>query len=126
MLCVNVFLQNINTHMVNVSKAMIVMAKTMELMKLKLMKQDMANELVLADAERNVTKLLPLGFLNAATDKLLTNELTTKVIATHIWRGLDRQNNADPTLTDIVIASAKVVFSNTLRAFLFVDSGARR
>ncbi len=87
----------------------------------RMMKRDMQNVLALADAESEVTGFLPLAELNAATDNLFGNPISAKAIAAHIWYSLRGDGYDDPPLNIIMSYTCHLLFTEELKAYLYVD-----
>ncbi len=83
----------------------------------------MANQLEMADAEHEINKYAPFDKISPGMKILLENPVSAKVLSQHIWLYLSTSGYDDPTLSDVVIQSTKLIFSLELRAAMFVDSG---
>ena len=90
-----------------------------------LTKQDLNNQMHVAGAEREITKHLPLGKIDEAAKLILSNSVAQQVVAQHVIRRMEASKKADNT-ANLAILAAETIFSNVLRAFLYVDRGGRR
>ncbi len=97
--------------------------KELRQIKIENSKQTMANQLEMADAESEVNKYTPFDKITHGMNILLENPVSAKVLAQHIWLYLSTAGYNDPTLSDVVIESAKLIFSLELRAAMYVASG---
>ncbi len=95
--------------------------------KTRLLRKSYADELEMADLERDITRFLPFDQIEPGMKFLLGNDYTSKVIAQHCWRGIRYAGYTDEAdLTTVVNMSAMVCFSSELRAFLKVESGGSK
>ncbi len=97
---------------------MVLMAKNMDSMKMRLMKKDMENELIVCEAEGRINQVFPLAKLDNAADLLFTNNRTGKVVAEFICSAIELKNYANLNISKIVIRAAEVIFNAKLRAFM--------
>lgn len=86
------------------------------------LKRDREHDLQLAEAERELTKLLPIDKVGPGTDLLLSHPISVKVISEHVWRGLASKGHIEPDLTDVVVTAARIVFSGRLRAHMHFEA----
>ncbi len=107
--------------MKKIGDAMVLMAKNMDSMKMRLMKKDMETELIVCEAEGRINRLFPLTKLDKAVDLLFTNSRTAKVVAEFICSAIELKNYSNLTISKIVIRAAEVIFSAKLRAFMCLN-----
>ncbi len=116
-------LQNVDRRLGKVVEAMELMGSDMKEMKITMNKQQMANELEMLSAEGEITKYMPFEILDEGAMMILNSEVAAKVLTAHVWAFIDSENFTNMTLSDVVLSAIRVVFSNNLRAALYIDSG---
>ncbi len=91
--------------------------------KTKLLRQAYADELKMADLERDVTRFVPFDQVEPGMRFLMGNEFTAKALSAHCWRAIRYAGYTEEAdLTIVVNTSAKVLFSNELKAFMKIES----
>ncbi len=125
--CFQFALQKHDGHLGKMTKALNAMVKDSNDIKTRLLRKNYADELEMADLERDITRFLPFDQIEPGMKFLLGNDYTSKAIAQHCWRGIRYAGYTDDAdLTTVVNMSAMVCFSSELRAFLRVDTGGSK